>query len=142
MPEQTDQSEGSTLYDASDEEADPIDFEEEEDNLKSAEELQNQWFTASEGKTSVVFKGNGHKEKREYEGDEREVAVFTVEVNGEKKKWSVTVGETDTSLYGQIVTVAGQNGHDLEGVEITLVRKGTDTDTDYTVMEALGDSEE
>ena len=135
MPNQ-DQSEGKTLYE-SDEEAESIDWEDESENLKTKEELDSMWFTPSEGKQTVVFRGNGHKEQREYEGEERDVAVFPVEVDGEEKKWSVTVGQTETSLYGQIVTVAGDNGHDLEGVEITLVRKGTGSDTDYTVMEAL-----
>jgi hypothetical protein len=135
MPENG-KSEGSTLFD-SDREADSIDFESEADNLKSAEELQNQWFKPKEGKQKVKFLGNGHKETSEYEGETRDVAIFPVEIDGEEKKWSVTVGQTENSLYGQIVTVAGKNGHNLDGVEVTLIRKGTGSDTDYTIMEAV-----
>jgi len=132
MPENG-QTEGETLFSSDDEADQSIDWESEELNIEERKE----WFKPPEGKTKIKFLDNGHKEKREYDGEERDVAVFKIEVDGEEMLWSVTCGTTPTSLYGQITEVAAKNGHSLEGVEIHLLRKGTKSDTSYTIPEAM-----
>lgn len=68
-------------------------------------------------------------------GETRDVAVFRVEVDGEEMRWSITKGQSDSSLWGQLVKVAQDRGG-LEGETINLIRTGTGTDTTYTVEEA------
>ncbi len=111
-----------------------IDWDEEHDNLGS------EWFNPDPGTHKVVFLDDGEIDTRTYEDDngnkeEREVGIFTVDVDGETLKWSVTKGSTESSLWGQLVKYAKH--HDgLAGEEITLIRNGEGSDTTYTVQEA------
>lgn len=114
-------------------EADEIDFEEEAQNLSG-------YFTPDTGKTEIEFLDNGTKDTVTYENDtgeneERDVAKFTVSVDGEKKTWTVNVAQSPSSLYGQLMKVGADRGG-LVGETITLIRQGTGTDTQYTVEEA------
>lgn len=113
---------------------------------KEREELQaNQWFTPPTGKSYVRFLDNGTKDTNEYDDETREVVNFQIEVvgvpdasdheEGEELKWTVTKGVSKSGLFGQIAEIAGENGDDLTDVEIELVRKGTGTETSYTVLE-------
>lgn len=110
-----------------------IDFDDESENL---EETAN-WFNPSEGTHKVTFLDNGVMEEREYDdGEVTKVGVFEVEVEGEEQRWSVNKATTPSSLWGQLMTY-GQQNDGLEGEEITLIRKGTGTDTSYIVQEAV-----
>lgn len=114
-------------------EADEIDFEEEAQNLSG-------YFTPDTGKTDIDFLDNGVKDTVTYENDDgdeetRDVAKFTVSVDGEKKTWTVNVAQSPSSLYGQLMKVGADRGG-LVGETITLIRQGTGTDTQYTVDEA------
>lgn len=114
-------------------EADSIDFEEEAQNLSG-------YFTPDTGKTEIEFLDNGVKDTVTYENDNgddetRDVAKFTVSVDGERKTWTVNVAQSPSSLYGQLMKVGADRGG-LVGETITLIRQGTGTDTQYTVDEA------
>ena len=113
-------------------EADGIDFENEAENLSG-------YFTPDTGKTEIEFLDNGTKDTLTYENDgekeQREVAKFTVAVDGEKKTWTVNVAQSPSSLYGQLMKVGADRGG-LVGETIHLIRQGTGTDTQYTVEEA------
>lgn len=125
--------EEETLYEG--ENADQsFDWDEESENLGTSD-----WFNPDPGTHDVTFLDDGRQDTREYDGEEgkevREVGIFTVEVDGEEKQWSVTKGSTESSLWGQLVKVAkARDG--LKGEEITLIRTGTGSDTTYTVQEA------
>jgi len=124
--------------DAKDETTEDSDANSEEEILFDAEAenlTSSAWFNPDPGSHKITFLDNGHKETREYEGEEREVAVFKVEVEGEELNWSVTVGKSEVSLWGQLVKV-GQAKGGLEGETITLIRQGKKQDTNYTVQEA------
>lgn len=113
-------------------EADEIDFEHEAENLSG-------YFTPDTGKTEIEFLDNGTKDTVTYENDgekeQRDVAKFTVAVDGEKKTWTVNVAQSPSSLYGQLMKVGADRGG-LVGETIHLIRQGTGTDTQYTVEEA------
>lgn len=93
------------------------------------------WFKPEPGTSVVTFLDEGEDDTREYEGETRQVRVFSVEVDGEEMYWSVTKGRSESSLYGQLVKVAQSEGG-LSGVSVSLIRSGTGTDTQYTVQEA------
>lgn len=108
-----------------------LDFEEEAGNLSQG------WFNPDPGEHEVLFKDNGRKETRTYEGETREVVVFTIET-GEKSgehMWSVTKGRSETSLYGQLVKV-GAAREGLKGETVSVIVQGEGTDRTYTVPEA------
>ena len=50
--------------------------------------------------------------------------------------WGVTKGLTESSLFGQLILIGANKGK-LTDETITLFVKGTGTDTQYTVEEAL-----
>jgi len=108
---------------------------------KEAESLkESNWFKPKEGTTKVKFTGEmGEPSEKTFgEGENARTVkqvVIPVEVNGEQLDWSVTVSEGKYSLYGQIVRFAAKNGNTLSGKEVTLIRKGTSTGTDYTIVE-------
>lgn len=108
-----------------------FDFDEEYENLSAG----SQWFNPDEGTHQVKFLDNGKEEERTYDEETRKVAVFQIEVNGEEKKWSVTKGKSESSLFGQLMKY-GRAAEGLKGEEITLIRSGTGQDTQYTVQEA------
>lgn len=120
------------ILDGEDEETqEGFDFSNEYENLTSG----SQWFNPEPGTHEVKFLDNGKSDTREYEGETRPVGIFTVEVSGEEKKWSVTKGQSESSLWGQLMKYGKSQGS-LKGEEITLIRSGEGTDTTYTVQEA------
>jgi hypothetical protein len=129
MGSKPDEKEDDVLYEGDDaNEGEEINWNEEADNLHG-------WFTPPQGTTEVVFMDDGVFETRDYEGEEREVAVFAVEVDGARQKWSVTKASSPSSLFGQLARFAkAQDG--LAGESVTLIRNGKGTDTQYTVQEA------
>lgn len=120
-----------TFEDENQEQQNEIDYEEQ------AETLAGGWFKPDPGKHEVTFLDNGTLDTFQYNDDEepKPVGVFTVEVDGQKKKWSVNQAKSSTSLWGQLI-LYGKENNGLEGETITLVRSGTGTDTNYTVPEA------
>ena len=120
---------GDTIKEA---DADEIDFQTEADNLSG-------YFTPDTGKTEIQFLDNGTKDTVTYEDDgekeTRDVARFTISVDGEKKTWTVNVANSPSSLYGQLMKVGAARGG-LVGETIHLIRQGTGTDTQYTIEEA------
>jgi hypothetical protein len=109
---------------------DSTDWEEEAERIGS-----NDWFSPKPGSQTVRFLDEGEEQTREYDDEVRDVQVFTVKVGGDELKWSVTKGETESSLWGQLVKVAVDR-EGLEGEELTLIRNGAGSDTQYTVQEA------
>lgn len=111
---------------------DATDWEKEAEKIGSSE-----WFKPSTGKQTLKFLNEGKEEERQYDEDEevKKVQVFEILVGGEEKKWSVTKGQSESSLWGQLVKFAVDRGG-LEGEEITLIRNGTGSDTQYVVDEA------
>jgi hypothetical protein len=109
-----------------------IDYEQEFEELGGSE-----FFTPSEGTNEIKFVSEGTADTVTYDEDEgpRDVVRYDVVVDGEEFVWSVNKASSPSSLWGQLVKVARSKGG-LEGEEITLIRNGTGTDTQYTVTEA------
>jgi len=61
---------------------------------------------------------------------------FDVEVAGKKYTWTIPIGKTRKSLYGQLMLWAATKGH-FTGLSVTLLVKGEGIRKDYTVVEAL-----
>lgn len=134
QPESSDADKNSgVIFGDSDPEEVESFWEEEAEKISEASEWS--WFKPEPGTTEVLFLDEGEDQTRSYEDETREVRVFTVEVDGEDLKWSVTKGRSESSLYGQLVKVARSEGG-LTGVSVSLIRSGTGTDTQYTVQEA------
>jgi hypothetical protein len=108
------------------------DWDQEKEQLDKS---GSNWFNPDPGTQKLRFLDDGEDQVREYDDEKKDVVVFTIKIGGEEKKWSVNKGTTDSSLWGQLVTVAQDRGG-LEGEEITLIRSGTGSDTQYTVQEA------
>lgn len=123
-------SDDNVIYDGAEESA--IDFDNEAANLQD-----NDFWTPPTGTSKVTFKDNGRKTEVQYDDDEAPTpkAIFTIEVDGEEKQWSVTRGTSESSLYGQLVRVGADRGG-LVGEELTLIRNGEGKQTQYTVQEA------
>jgi hypothetical protein len=81
------------------------------------------------------------KEKRVINGKEKEIEQcdVTVDYNGQRKKWSLTKGETTKSLWGQLM-VLGKHHKSLMGKTIDVVIKQSKDKSgedrkDYTVIQ-------
>lgn len=147
----SDEDENETLYDGSE---NTINLDEEADRLAEntggSNDYNRVYAYLPEGKTKVRL--TGQPEKDEYEGDPQ-VKLPVEAVNGELKyrneednEETVTQdqeavltfrrGKTENSTWGRIVQVAQEeNGGTFEDLEFTVLRSGTGTKTDYTILE-------
>lgn len=131
MPNKESNSNQDSVIQPSNNKDEGLNFEDEFENLQAG----SQWFNPEEGTHKVTFLDNGKEEERTYDNETRKVAVFTVEVEGEELKWSVTKGVSESSLFGQLMKY-GAAAQGLKGETITLIRSGQGQDTQYTVQEA------
>ena len=111
-----------------------MDWQKEVSMLKSPRD-KNFWKPVA-GQYKVHFLTDGEEGEFEWEGKTIRKVYFEVLVDGEKKDWSVTKGETQKSLYGQLVLIAASLGK-LKGQTISLVVKGMGKETSYAILEAL-----
>ncbi|MBC8147327.1 MAG: hypothetical protein H8E98_05025 [Bacteroidetes bacterium] len=108
-----------------------INWNEEHKKLESGN-----WWKPTQGKHNIVFLNEGKDFENEFEGKILQKRRFEVEVGAKPFLWDVTKGSTLNSLYGQIVTIAKNNGK-ITGEKITLLVKGEGKNTSYTILEAL-----
>ena len=112
-------------------------FKEEVGKLKEAKDYDNNdWWKSSPGKHVIVILTNPVKFTTEWEGKTINKVRVEMELNKVRFNWGITIGETENSLYGQLMLV-GENVGTLIGEIITLVVKGVNKKTSYTIIEAL-----
>jgi len=111
-----------------------IDWNKEKENLRVG--TYRNWWKPTPGQHKISFLTDGEKYTTFF--DEREVhkVRFDVHIDGEDYSWGVVLGETQNSLYGQLVLIADSWGG-LQDKAINLIVKGVGKETSYAVIEAL-----
>lgn len=96
-----------------------------------------EYFKPSAGRYKVVILGEGKKDKFiDDEGNTIEQYVFPIQHNKKSYFWSVSVGKTLTSLYGQLLTLADQKG-DFNGLVVDMIVQGEGKNKRYTLPDAV-----
>lgn len=106
---------------------------------KRIEETQNlpPWWNEKSGKHEVTFLSEMVRMPDKIDKDTQEVRKQVralIEVNGTKFAWSMGVGATKASLYGQLVEYAIKHGNKLTGLKITVVIKNDGKKRDFTIV--------
>ena len=109
-----------------------MEWQKEVESLKKA----RNWWKPIAGQHKVRFLSDGEEYETEWEGKIIPKVRFDIKINNEELSWGVTKGSTKNSLYGQLALIGRAKGT-LVNEEITLIVKGKDKDTDYTVLESL-----
>ncbi len=71
--------------------------------------------------------------KKEGEPDKPRVKI-SIQIGGDIKNWTMAVGKTSASTYGQLCKVASENNNTLVGVEFTVVVVNDGSRNSYTVV--------
>jgi len=111
-----------------------MDYKQEKESLKQTNKLD--WWKPTAGKFSIKILSEPEEYDVEWEGKAIPKVRLDIEVNGKEHSWGVTRGMTENSLFGQLVLVGESRGK-LKDETITLLVKGSNKDTEYTVEEAL-----
>jgi len=124
-----------------------INWLEEAKRLKESQEFERyNWWKPEEGRYSIEILNNGEPFDVVLGSEDEPKIVHKVrleiKINGseETKNWGITKGKTVRGLFGQLCTVAKKNGGHLKGARITLLVKGSGRNKDYTVLEAIENS--
>ena len=112
-----------------------MDFKQEREKLTTGFDGKD-WWKVTPGQFKVKFLDDGADYQSEFEGEKRDRVRFTIEIAGKEFIWGVTKGQTEGSLFGQLVLV-GNNRGGLKGSVIDLLVKGAGKATEYTVVDAL-----
>jgi len=112
--------------------------------LKQPEDFEDKdWFKPVKGINTITFKSEFSEPKEIAYKEKTFKKVFVdVVVNGKDFVWSITVGNTKNSLYGQIVEFAKKNGNELFEKTIKLAVQGEGKETRYTVLDLLEENNE
>lgn len=110
-----------------------IDYAKESKALEEAKSL-NYW-NPREGKFEVVALSELTKfQQPEKDGTVKEKAKLSIEVAGQQYVWTMGVGQTKASLYGQLVTYALEHNLKLVGCKFTVVIKNDGKKRDFTIV--------
>ena len=104
---------------------------------KKLEEAQNRpaFWKPDAGKHEVICLSE--MDFYEYKDEDDKVqkrAKLTVEIDGQQLTWSFGIGQTEASLYGQLVAYAQKHNNKLIGNKITLVVKSDGKKRDFTIV--------
>jgi len=119
-----------------------IDYEKIYDGLKKPVDFENkEWFKPKEGINKIKLLSEMSEQYMTL-FNEKEIPKVRFDIEFEKRQyvWSITVGQTENSLYGQLVKLGKKLGS-LVNTEITLIVRGKDKSITYTILELLDDKE-
>ena len=85
-------------------------------------------LTELEGTDPYVKKHEGQSD------EEVPQAKIKILVEGEEKVWTMGLGKTPASSYGQLVELATKHANQLTNVEFSVVVKSDGTKNDYTIV--------
>ena len=112
--------------------------EELQKNTEKNLENKREWWKAISGSHEVTIETDFHEFTTEWEGTTMEKVAVNISVEGDKFIWSISKGKSYRSLYGQLCLVAENHNNTLVNKTINLLVKGSGSDVDYTVVEAVG----
>lgn len=106
-----------------------------EESKKLEEQKQTNYWNPREGKFEVVALSELIKfEQTDKDGTVKQKAKVLIEVAGEQYTWTMGIGQTKVSLYGQLVRFALEHGKKLTGNKFTVVIKNDGKKRDFTIV--------
>jgi len=111
-------------------------WEDEAENLKTQEELGDDYFTPEQGENDITFLDNGtvYRDQKKFDEQEMTYIKFRVEVDGTEMIWDMKKSESRDSKFGKIARYASHKDG-LEDETITWFRQGEGTDTNHVLMD-------
>jgi hypothetical protein len=106
----------------------------------NAEKVLNEFKTADywnpkEGKFEVIALSELSKfQQADKDGTLKEKARIDIEVAGKQYVWTMGLGQTKASLYGQLIGLAISNNKKLIGKKFTVVIKNDGSKRDFTIV--------
>ena len=94
------------------------------------------YWNAKEGKFEVIALSELSKfQQADTDGTLKEKAKIDIEVVGQGRfVWTMGLGQTKASLYGQLVNLAISNGNKLISKKFTVVIKNDGKKRDFTIV--------
>lgn len=111
-----------------------VDYEVEAKKLKEAQSRPDFWNPKAGKHEVVILSEMEHYEFTDKQDQVQKRAKVTVESEGKQLTWSFGIGQTEASLYGQLIAYAQKHGNKLTGNKITLVVKSDGKKRDFTVV--------
>ena len=110
--------------------------------LKTGEEMNADWWSPEPGKYEVLFLSEAGKEYTvEFERNgKKEIHTkipIEVEVNGKQFVWGITIGKSESSIYGQLVKL-GLKHQGIKDIKTEILVTGIKKDRRYTIPEVVG----
>ena len=121
----------------------------EQTNMRNYKEIAgglgtSDYWKPLQGKHTVVFLGEPVPDSyQDAEGNITPQERFSIEVERKPFQWTIPVGKTTRSLYGQLMLLAASRATILQpngyftGTTATIIVKGDGKNKDYTVEEAI-----
>ena len=110
-----------------------IDYEKEAGILN--DQKQANYWNPKEGKFEVIALSELSKfQQTDKDGTVKEKAKVLIEVAGQQFIWTMGVGQTKASLYGQLVSFALEHEKKLLGKKFTVVIKNDGKKRDFTIV--------
>ena len=103
---------------------------------KTLEEYKtSNYWNPKEGKFEVVALSELERyQQADSDGTMKEKARIDIEVAGQQLSWTMGLGQTKASLYGQLVGLAVSNNKKLTGKKFTVVIKNDGKKRDFTIF--------
>lgn len=111
-----------------------VNYEVEAKKLKEAQGRPEFWNPKAGKYEVVILSEMEHYEFTDKEDKLQKRAKVTVEADGKQLTWSFGIGQTEASLYGQLIAYAQKHNNKLAGNKITLVVKSDGKKRDFTVV--------
>ena len=106
-----------------------------EEAKKLEEQKLTDYWNPKEGKFEVVALSELTKfEQPDKDGTVKQKAKVSVEVAGKQYTWTMGVGQTKASLYGQLISFALDHGQKLTGNKFVVVIKNDGQKRDFTIV--------
>ena len=110
-----------------------IDYDSESKILEDFK-ASNYW-NPKEGKFEVVALSELERfQQADKDGTIKEKARVDIEVAGQRYVWTMGIGQTKASLYGQLIALAVSNNKKLTGKKFTVVIKNDGKKRDFTIV--------
>jgi len=112
-----------------------IDYNSESKRIAEFKTNSQDYWNAKEGKFEVVALSELTRfQITEKDGTVKEKAKLSIEVDKKPLIWTMGIGQTKASLYGQLVDLAISKGGKLVGNKFTVVIKFDGTKRDFTIV--------
>jgi len=111
-----------------------VNYEVEAKKLKEALNRPDFWNPKAGRYEPVLLSEMEHYEFTDKEDKVQKRAKVTVEAEGKQMTWSFGIGQTEASLYGQLIAYAQKHDNKLTGNKITLVVKSDGKKRDFTIV--------